>query len=336
MSLHLSRQGPYATMLFLVLLIIVFWTSSLGAQPVEIPAYTPFEQWVDAQINDNPIISELLLAILVFFTSILIARLTIRSVIFIERSYMPALIYLVVSTGYYVSPYTLRPMLAALMLTHAVKWILRSYSRKRVASGDYVVAGFWFSMAIIFFLPAIVALPMLFVGLVMFRFWDIREWIAVLAGIVFPFVVSLIIYSLMRVDLLLMFDGVFGKMGYDDGVFNFLASINALHWTFIGVILVLFLLSVANFFVRRKSFSSKPYLSYLYFIWFALVSVIVSVVLPVRTVYILPVIALPLAVLLPSYFNGRQPTFLSNFLYAMFIVTAIAISLLQLIIMSLQ
>lgn len=337
MNFDLSRQSPFATFFFLAILIFVFWSGQLGTPPLPIPCVTPLEASLDAMVANNILITQILTAALVFVISLAITRITIRNVIFLERTYMPALIFLVISSGYYNSLFSFRPLLATLALTFSISAMARSYSRKSLASGDYVVSGFWFGCGIVLFFPAIMVLPILFIGLILFRFWDIREWVSAIAGLLMPIATSLMIYLLSGVDMQLLWSGIVSfSTTYSGGILSPIRGINLLQWTFIGIIVVLLILSVISFFIQRKNYSVKPYINYLFFIWFAIIVILGGTLLPLRTIYLLPIVALPLSVILPSFFNGRKATFLSNFLYAMFIITAIAISIFPLILMSLE
>ena len=146
MSLDLTRQSLLKTLLYFVLLAVIFWGAELlhpvrsglvaaghDTRAVTPMAGVPLGSLIDHWISFVPGVGILLSSLLVFINSFFVTRVVIRNVIFLERTYMPAIIYLLVSSGYYNSYMSFRPMLVAFLLLVALEIIFRSYNYKPLA-----------------------------------------------------------------------------------------------------------------------------------------------------------------------------------------------------------
>lgn len=340
MSLDLTRQSLLKTLLYFVLLAAIFWGAELfhpersglvaaaHADLLIAPAAgMPLGTLIDSWLGHFPVIGILLSSLLVFVNSFFVTRIVIRNVIFLERTYMPAIIYLLVSSGYYNSYMSFRPLLVALLLLIAVEIIFKSYNYKGLATGAYMVVGFIFGTAGAIYAPALFLVALLPVALVLFRLFDLREWVAAFGGWLLPLFFSAYGVWLAGGD----FAGVFSecrevlltpKSLPPVGLFS------SFEWTFFGCVAVLFVLSMLTFFGRSRSYKLKPFKVYIFFIWMLVVAVLILTFVPSRSFYQLPIVAIPLAVIIPTYFNSRKPNFVSNFLYMLMMGCAVVIHLL--------
>lgn len=340
MSLDLTRQSLLKTLLYFVLLAAIFWGAELfhpersglvaaahSDLVVAPPAGMPLGTLIDGWLGQVPGVGILLSSILVFVNSFFVTRIVIRNVIFLERTYMPAIIYLLVSSGYYNSYMSFRPLLVALLLLTAAEIIFKSYNYKGLATGAYMVVGFIFGTAGAIYAPALLLVALLPVALVIFRLFDIREWVAAFGGWLLPLFFSAYGVWLAGED----FMGVFSECR--DALMTPLPLpparlFSSFEWTFIGCVAVLFALSISTFFGRSRSYKLKPFKAYIFFIWMLLVSGLILAFVPSRSLYQLPILAIPLAVIIPTYFNSRKPNFVSNFLYMLMMGCAVVIHLL--------
>lgn len=340
MSLDLTRQSLLKTLFYFVLLAVIFWGAELvhplrsgvaavahGEQITAPPAGMPLGTLIDRWLEYVPVVGILLSSLLVFVNSFFVTRVVIRNVIFLERTYMPAIIYLLVSSGYYNSYMSFRPLLVAFLVLVAVEIIFKSYNYKALATGPYLVVGFIFGAAGAIYVPALFLVGLIPVGLIIFRLFDIREWIAAIGGWLMPLFFSAYGVWLSGGD----FFGVLTECRQalmtplalpSAGLFS------SFEWTFIGCVAVLFVLSIVTFLGRRRSYKLKPFKVYIFFIWMLAGAALILAFVPCRSLYQLPILAVPLAVIIPTYFNSRKSNFISNFLYVLMMGCAVVIHLL--------
>lgn len=343
MSLDLTRQSLLKTLLYFVLLAAIFWGAELfhperegmvaAAQAAalqggaSLQARMPLGILIDNLIRSVPTVGILLSSLLVFVNSFFVTRIVIRNVIFLERTYMPSIVYLLISSGYYNSYMSFRPLLVAFLLLLAAELIFRSYNYKALATGAYMAVGFIFGTAAAVYAPALFFVVLLPVGLIIFRLFDIREWIAAFGGWLLPLFFSAYGVWLCGGEFLGIFPAALDALLTPVPMPSY-QLFSSFEWTFIGCVAVLFVLSIVTFLGRSRSYKLKPFKAYIFFIWMLLVSVLVLAFAPCRSLYQLTVIAIPLAVIIPTYFNSRKPNFVSNFLYVLMMGCAVVIHLL--------
>ncbi len=340
MSFDLTRQNLFKTFLYFLLLIVIFWGVELFhpehyrqigapyASGTSSPAAgTPLGVLIDSFLIRIPALGVLFSSILVFINSFFVTRIVIRNVIFLERTYMPSIIYLLISSGYYNNYLTFRPLLAAFLLLLACEIIFRSYNYKPLSTGAYMTVGFIFGTAGAIYAPALLLVVLIPVGLTIFRLFDLREWVAAFGGWLIPLFLSAYGVWLAGGDFLSILPACRDALLTPQPL-PAIEYFSSFEWTFIGCVVILFILSLITFFGRSRSYKLKPFKAYIFFIWMLLANLLSLAAMPSRSLYQLPIVAIPLAVIIPTYFNSRKPNFLTNFLYVLMMGCAIVIHLL--------
>lgn len=324
MNFDLTRQSFFSNLFYILLLSILFWGGWVLAPDMKeltqvIPS-THLGTIIDNYIRQHPITGVIAASLLMFYNSLLVTRICIKNVVFLERSYMPALIYVVVSAGYFNSAMALRPLLVSMLLLWAANRIFRSYKIKTLAAGRYLSIGVLLGLAAVLYAPAIALIPLVFVGLFTFRLFNIKEWIAAIAGVMFPMVMALyIIWIQEGTDFGTSIDNFIRILLYSNPAKISIRSLNVIEWSFIATLCTLFTLSIISITRRHSAFKFKPMRVYMFFVCALVISAAVLLGAPCGSLYQLPIVATPLAVIIPVYFNGRRPTFWTNFLYALLI-----------------
>ncbi|MEG1075806.1 MAG: hypothetical protein RSB32_01530 [Mucinivorans sp.] len=330
MSFDLTRSNLFATTLYSLVLVVVFWGSGSSIVASQTAFVIPTEHyWVSETLAEliasYADVCQILSASLVFVCSLMVARLAIRNVLYLERTYMPSLLFVVISSAVYVAGKSILPLMVSFLLLRATSLFFKSYTIKHLAAGVYLLAGFYFGLAAVIYPPSIYLGLMLFAGLGTFRINNIREWIAASVGFVLAF--GLLFYTmwLADYDVTHQFNLLLAEFNEHDNLGLVWRSFTIIDYTFVGVISTLFILAYVVFLRSRPKYKLRGVKAYNYLVFFMLWAVIVMLISPVRTLYLLPVVAVPLSVLIPTYFASRRSTFLSNFLYALLLLSAIAI-----------
>lgn len=98
---------------------------------------------------------------------------------------------------------------------------------------------------------------------------------------------------------------------------------------FWAVTAVTTILSLWIFMRRASLMRTRPYKSYIYFIWM-LIACAGFFIAPCRSITDFPLIAIPLAVIMPTFFN-RQDGWITNTAYILFISGVVLFNLLPLL-----
>lgn len=277
-----------------------------------------------------PLLGVILSGLLVFINAFFVTRLVVSNVIFLERSYMPSIIYLLISSGYYSSSISFAPLLATLMLLIACQLTLRSYNDKGLASGSYLTIGFMVGMAGVIYSPLLLMVVILPIVLSIFRLPNIREWVAAFGGWVMPVFLSCYVVWLCGGE----FTGALTDM-WKSAMHRLPLPrpehLDLIEWTFIGCTALLTIMAVITFITHHSQFKPKQFKAYILMIWILVIGTLITTLLPGGSLIMLPIIALPLAVIIPTYFCSRKPNFYTNFIYALMVGCALMIHLLPLI-----
>lgn len=341
MSLDLTRQSLIKTLLYFIVLAAIFWGGefwvadtastihSLGDWHVVIGG-TPLGKIIRDILIELPLLGVVMSGLLVFINSFMVTHLVVSNVMFLERSYMPSIIYLLISSGYYSSPISFAPLFATLMLLIACQLILRSYNDNGLSSGSYLTIGFTVGMAGLIYSPLLFLVIMLPIALIIFRPPDIREWIAALGGWLMPIFIFCYVTWLVGGDFtqtpITMWQSAMHRLPLPEPQY-----LDLIEWTFVGCTALLTITAIITFITHPRQFKPKQFKAYILMLWMLITSTLITTLLPGGSLIMLPVIALPFAVIIPTYFCGRKPNFYTNFIYALMVGCALMIHLLPLI-----
>lgn len=333
MNFDLTRSNLFATMFYSIVLLVVFWSSGSSlAQPsvFSINAeQTVVSTYLDRFIIMNPFLSRIMSAFLAFLGSIMVARLAIRNVVFLERTYMPSMLFVIIASAFYNSGESLLPLLVSVFLIQAVGEIFKSYTIKDLASGSYLVIGFYFGLSAVVYPPSAYMALMLYVGLATFRMGSFKEWVSATVGLLLPMFLVLYVVWFVGGDAQGQIGAFMGELNWHNDIGRVARHFTVVDYTFISTIALLVIFSVVVFVRSKKNYKLRSRLAYNYLFVMLLWVMVVMLVSPVRSLYMLPIAAIGASALIPAYFASRRPTFLSNFLYALLILSAIAIHVIR-------
>lgn len=329
----------FKTIFYFVLLAAVFWGSawfspSSGAMislPVD-PHYfddrtLPLVRVIAGWVMRWPSLGIILSALLVFVNSFFITRIVIRNVVLLEKTYMPSIIYLLVSSGYFNSPLSVLPLLSSLMVLTSLDLAFKTFQIKGLASGRWLSVGFFLGAAATFYAPALLLVILLPIALSIFRLFDLREWVSALAGWFLPVFFCAYFVWMAGGSISAFFEGLVTDLS-EKVEWPSPGMLNSFEWTFIGALGLLFCMSLFLFFRRMRSYKLKSLKVYFFFLWMLVAISAVMIFMPAGSLFQLPLLAIPLAVIIPTFFNSRKAAFVSNFLYVLMIGCALIIHLL--------
>ncbi len=330
--MNITRSSLLSTTLYSALLATLFWwgdTSSVQA-PL-IPENVFGDRWnmVGDIIDWLGIthIQRMVGAVLMFIVSLMVARIAVREVIYLERSYMPSVVYVLISSALFTSSQSIAPLLSAVFLAVASSEAIRSYRAKSLATKNVFTSGIYFGISALIYPPTAYLAPMLLLALSLFRHFDIREWITAIVALILP--VALYFFTLWALSY--DYTGeleLYRKalMLSDSTVkINAMQSVVISRLLFFFISLLLFILSIVKFISKGNQYKRYSRLSFSYFLLFSLWLAVIMYISPVRSLIMTPILALPLAIIIPVYFTGSHPTTFSKILYMLLLLSAMTV-----------
>lgn len=333
--MDITRSSLLSTMLYTALLVLLFWWGSslpsFADDALDVSLFGSPWDMVSPIFGENSSTERMVSALLMFIISLQVTRAAIRNIIFLERTYMPAVIFVIVSAAFYSTEHSLAPLLATFLIILSLSQGMRSYPIKVLASRRLLTAGFYFGVATFVYPPSAYLLPIIYAMLSIFRIGNFREWVVTTVGVALPLTAYLFILWVLQRDTSIALDQYHRALSLNDGTIGALTArpLNLIQYTFIGVVLLLFTLSIIRFIRNSKAYKRRSALGFGFFIFVTLWVAVVMFVSPVRSLYMLPLLGLGLAMVIPTYFAANRPTFFTNFLYSLLLLSAIAIHLIN-------
>ncbi|HSY76729.1 MAG TPA: DUF6427 family protein [Bacteroidia bacterium] len=207
-------------------------------------------------------------------------------------------------------------LFASLFLVLAMRRLAASYKKEKALS-EVFDAGLFIGIASLFYIPLAVFIVFLWIAILTIRSLIWREWVAALIGFVLPFGFALAYHYLFYTPELFWYD-------------KLMMAINNYrkHWSFtweewlmlIAVVCVvipsfwLFINKLSDNVVKAQ----KIWALMLWFVFFAMVSVVIS---PQRDARSLVVLALPVSFIFSNYFLKAKSSIWPEFLFLCLLIT---------------
>ena len=333
MSFDITRQSLLRTVFYFLLLFVLFSGREYLFMPVAAPpdgdgTIMPLQARLLRFLSAFPWTVPVLTFLLVFVDSFFLTRIIARNLIFLERTYMPSLIYLMVSLGYYAAAGSVITLAVAFLVMYAAESMILSYKR-RAQFGYFFHAGVALGAAPLLYAPAAVFGILLPVGLGLFRKqW--RDGAVALTGFLLPLFFTSYVYWGMGEPFSTVVRQIAAALTSEFPAKDFFHGQDPL-WGYVlsGIFLTVLVVSLATFVRRRKKMRNRSFKAYLLFVWM-LVAVATLFALPGRSLDMLPLAAVPLAMIVPTYFNRRTGLW-PNLLYALMMFALLAYNLLPFI-----
>ena len=330
MGYDITRQSLGWTLFFFAALALLFWAcSALSPAPAGVPEGTamPLGRLLARLSGSRPLLAEALAVLLALWNGLMIVRIISRNMILLERTYMPVVVYLVVACGSGFGAAMLAPLAASALMIGSFDRMMVSF-RRVVTYSSLFNSSIQAGLALLVEPHTLVYALSLPVALVVFKKgW--RDWIVCWTGWLLPMAIASYVYWGMgyRFDRLarLFAESVAG--GFSGGGFPAGWSDPAL-LAFWGICVVVTGFSLVAFFRRAATMRTRAYRSFVYFLWILFFSALLFVY-PGRSAADFPLIAAPLAVIIPTYFN-RRGGWLPDVIYLLLLGSAVAYNLLAL------
>jgi len=307
------RKDSIPVYITFVLLSVAIWAKSLmGVGEWEAVRSLEYGTPIELFINQLSVVSPLLSGYMAFALAIVVIAmmqsLNNRYIFIPQRSTIPALLFVLIGFSF-VSLQHLTPALAALpFIVLSLNSVFASY-RKDYAEGDYFLAGFYVALASIIYLPALVLVLMLFVAILIMRSFSWREWVAMLVGVVLPYVFLVSYYLFFDADALV------ALQQFDSS--KVIASIpkhmnSFFGYGFLAVLTIAF--AYASFFMLSWSGTQKVRTNKIFLVFYSIVAIALLAYFAIPTVSkdIMLVVSLPLSYIIGVFMIFTRRTFLAD------------------------
>ncbi|MBI9055321.1 MAG: hypothetical protein JEY96_15970 [Bacteroidales bacterium] len=259
----------------------------------------PFYEILTNGINKNPLFAVILTFVLIFVQALLLIQFNKKFIVINFRTYLPAFFYLIIASSF--TPLQrLNPVVFGTLFIYLAIYFILSVYRTDSAIDKIYIAGFFISIASMFWAPFAVFFSIVILSLIILRPFIGREWIVSLLGFLTPyFFVFVYYFSFKSSDELDRLSSNFFNS------FNLIKQFNQIHYAYYIFYGLLFLLIAAASISMVKNFQKKKIrIRKFYAInWYVfIISILIFVFFENVGYEIVFIIGMPISFLLTDYF----------------------------------
>jgi len=301
MRFHTARQ-PFWLILLLAAAFLFLCRMRGDGYPLPgeeiVGALGPLGVWIESMRICGGGVQDTLAIVVLFINAFYITRIVTRHSVLTERTYLPALFYVVASCGFYHPAAALSAALASFLLIAGVEQMAEGFQR-RPTYGHFFKASLMLGVAPMLYAPAAIGFPALLAGFIFFR-RGCRETVIGLAGYLFPLAAASYIDWILGAPFERLFWAIAEPLRTETG-FSLLENRDIFRLSVSGLLAALTILSPVIFIIYAKQSRARARRIFYYFT-FLLPVTLGLFFLPSCTPADFMLLAVPLSVMIPNCF----------------------------------
>lgn len=275
------------------------------------------------EISRFPFLLTLTSAILILGEALLIYHIIEKNEITGTKSYLPSLVYIILMS---LQPemLSLHPIVIAnLFMLLALHKLMQTY-RKETAYSEAFDTGFFISLAALCYIPSLIFILLLWIGLIIIRPFIWREWVISLIGLILPWIFLIMYYFWNSKLNVLRYDAIYYTLmttqkSFDALVFSFSEYLQ------IALLLVAAFFSSGRFLndLNKSTVQSRSnLLLLLYFFIFAFISIFIA---PSYSISYLSFLSIPFSVFFSNFLLFAKKEWIAEILFLLLIISVFTI-----------
>jgi len=305
----LKRNNVFA-LVFCVVLSLLLWsprllTSLSAAGAVQYPQATVPSLWVDAMPND--ILSTMLAFLFTFTGAGLLLFLNNRHMFHSTDEYLLPLLYVLIASAIPSTQWFSGIQVALIFVCMGFNYLLFSHYRTP-GLAELFTATFVFSMAALCYPPLLLLLPLIPIGVIILRPFAWRDWVVMPVAALLPFAYVYLYFWMTMPN----HDATAALANFDIFLPHMPEQLpfdNTPVVAFVSVLALILLISIVGGFSRQIGTKVKILHVRTIFLWMLLLLLAGSIFYPDCNYQLMPLIALPVAVITANYMaqpHGRK------------------------------
>lgn len=278
----------------------------------------PFYSYALQLLPNNAIVSRLITFLLVLFAGFYLLRINNHFVLNKQRSYMLPLVLILISSAFYPLQRLNPAVFASFFLVLSIYNIFAIYQKKD-ALDNIFRASISLGIAYLFYSPMLMVFLILFLGLLLLRSINIREWIVALVGLLLPVLLYLFAMFFIGTSIHEVFE-LFKLNLCVHSLSTMPTTIPLAFLVCVGIPFIWSLLYLAsNMGAQKNSVRKYQTLNF----WLLVFVVIAFVAIPNASYELIYLAAIPLSFIFTNLFMNVNVNFISRILFLLLLVGAI-------------
>lgn len=325
---NILKSNQPIVIIFIILSGVLLWFSSfVDPVGITIPSDSinmPFYDLIAKHIQYNSFIALLITILLVVLQAFLLVQFNKMHILINYRTYLPAFFYVVISCSF-IQLQRLNPVIIGTIFIFAAINFMFSTYRTEYALNKIYLAGFFVSIASLFWGPFTIFVLIIWISLSILRPFIGREWLVGLLGFLTPYLFVFVYYFVFldKSELLRLIDN------YSENL-NLIKTFYSLHFSYYIFYGFLFLIIIAASYVVIVDFQKKKIKSRKYFEinwWLFLFSMGLFLLFKNVTYEVIYILSIPVSFLLTDYFYTVKRNWVLNSIILIFIGSLVYIQI---------
>lgn len=279
--------------------------------------------------NSYAITATIISTIICAMGGILLTRLTIRSTVFLDHLFTPAIPFMIASFPIIVSSDNLAWAVASILIIKSLSVAIQSYNIKGNATGKLFIASIYSSLSALVFAPTILLSLSLLFGLFAIRRANFKELIAVVIGILTPLLYSFLVEyyfelegGLFSINALINLISNINPEWVWKNAFSSITRLDYITSSAYYTVMILVLLISMIYISTKKSYEMKPknLASFRFFSLSALICLIYLALSTNSALDTLAILSIPAATIIPIFLCSKGDKKSINIIYSVFII----------------
>ncbi len=311
MLLKLFKTNPLLLLVFGIGLSTALWVLTILHPGKTIYPYAditllaPFFDW----IHNFPVVKEVLGFAVLLIEAGVWNRIVNKHSLLRQSTWFPFFFMVILLScraslvGFYPA------MVSSFFLVLAIHRLISSHMKERALS-DVFDSGLFVGIATLFYIPSMVFLILLWIGLLLLRTINWREWASTIIGFLLPFVFTFT-YNLVFFPHYPWYNKITGEFFYKSVHLSF-------SWEQVTVMVIIFIAAAGSvwFFVNRITDNVvKAQKFWTLMLWFILIGAGAVLICPVKDSRAFSILAIPGSFILSAYFLKTKSKLLSELLF---------------------
>ena len=325
MFLKLFKSSQPAIIFLVPLIGGLLWINSfLWPVPIpEIPFPMPLYAFVSGLINTHLWLSQLTALSFLILTAFLFARINTQFILLPARTYLPGIIFLIISSLYPGMRYFHPAVPAVLCIMLAIGRMFNSFKQDGL-SYAFFESALLISVGSMFYAKAGLYLVVVWAGLVYLRSFRWREWIMSILGMILPYLLLIAWYYIDGQDLSQLWDSISQNL-IPDAEYQYFIYPYSIFLLSLVIVTLLASFRMMNMYqglkVLVRQFSKV-------FFWLFLVTLILFSLVYTGSPGLILFMSIPLAFVMSSYFFSLRSKLVGEVIFMLLLASFIAVQIL--------
>ncbi len=326
MFLRIYKTNQTYLILLIPITAILLWLTGFincnfdhftANKSVIMPLYALF----DSLINYNCYVSLITAVILALAQGFYLSNLNKNFIFIKQRSYLHSFIFLLIISSNVLTRFATPAIFANFFILFSINWLFHSYKKIR-PNIELFNSGLFLSIAGLFYLNALLLLPLLLIAYVVLHSIKFKEVLVIISGFITPLILSAGILFINN-KLFIYTESIWNYITTTN--YNFNNSIfNYIFYGWLVLLLFIAILSFSNNFGTKK-ISSRKFLSV--FLYLTLYNIGIYFLLPFSNMEMMIITAAPISLLITDFYININSKFWSEFSFAVLIISFVLLQI---------